>query len=143
MGDKATLAVQVDKQSDLYDDFEEYKQRGGFTSTSETLRHLMREEFEEDDETPVGVAAAVSQIAGEQVTRSMDLLAKYLIVTAAALIAFNAGVFGGVVWAGVAAVYATLSLLTFIAVGAGVAEVVNPDGVASSSATGSGDEVDA
>ena len=59
MGDKATLAVQVDKESDLYDEFEAYKSAGGFTSTSETLRHLMREQIQ--DPEPVGLAAAVSK----------------------------------------------------------------------------------
>jgi len=142
MGDKATLAVQVDKESDLYDQFEEYKQRGGFTSTSETLRHLMREEFY-DDRAPAGLAAAVSKVAGDQLTRSMDLLAKYIMATAVALIAYQSGVLGGPVWGGIAVVYGVLSGLTVIAVATGAAEILNPSGVASSSAAESGDEVDA
>ena len=141
MGDKATLAVQVDKESDLYDEFEAYKSAGGFTSTSETLRHLMREQIQ--DPEPVGLAAAVSKVAGQQLTRSMDLLAKYLIVTAVALIAFESGVFGAPVWAGVAVVYAVLSGLTVIAVATGAAEILNPDGVESASTADAPDEVEA
>jgi len=143
MGDRKTLGVHIDDDSDLYADFEEYRDRGGFASNSEALRQVLRNEFEEDD-APVGFAAAVSKVAGEQLSRSMDLLAKYIIVTAVALMAFNAGVFGGPVWAGVAVVYGVLSGLTVIAVATGAAEVLNPSGVASSStAAESPDEVEA
>lgn len=140
MGDKATFAVQVDKNSELYDDFEEYKQRRGFTSTSETLRHLMREEFDR----PTGPAALLSKIAGDQLARSIDKLGRYLIVTAVALIAFETGVFAAPVFAGIAVVFGVLSGLTVIAVGVGAAEIINPEGVKSASTSGSetADEVE-
>jgi len=143
MGDRKTLGVHIDEDSDLYDDFEEYRDRGGFASNSEALRQVLRNEFEEEDEVPTGLAAAVSKIAGEQLSRSMDLLAKYIIVTAVALIAFDAGAVGGVAWAGIAVVYGVLGALTTIAVATGAAEILNPEGVGSTDAAPSGDEVDA
>jgi len=91
MGDKTTFAVQVDKSSELYEDFEAYKDRRGFTSRSETLRHLMRQEFDDEDE-PVGVAAAVSKIAGEQLTEQLGVLSRYIIVMAVSLMAMRAAV---------------------------------------------------
>jgi len=142
MGDKATFAVQVDKESELYDDFETYKERGGFTSTSETLRHLMREEFDGDD-APTGVAAALSQLAGEQLQEQVGMLGRYLTYLAIALLALQVGVPGAPVWYGMGAVFGFLTFTTFLGVATGVAEHVNPSGVASSDAAESRDEVDA
>ena len=141
MGDKATFAVQVDKESELYDDFEAYKQRGGFTSTSETLRHLMRDKFDEDD-APVGVAAALSQLAGDRLQEQVGLLGRYLTYLAIALLALQVGVPGAPVWYGMGAIFGFLTFTTFLGVATGVAEHLNPAGVSSSSDTAP-DEVDA
>ena len=45
MTDKVTIAVQVDEDSELLRQFEEYQQDGNFKSRSEALRHMMRKEF--------------------------------------------------------------------------------------------------
>lgn len=52
MGDSTTYAVRVDKDSEMYEAFEEYKESEGFHNTSEALRHLIRGEI--FDETPDG-----------------------------------------------------------------------------------------
>ena len=142
MGDKATFAVQVDKESELYDDFEEYKASGGFTSTSETLRHLMRDKFDEDEDAPVGVAAALSQLAGDRLQEQVGLLGRYMTYLAIALLALQVGIPGTPVWYGMGAVFGFLTFTTFLGVATGVAEHLNPDGVASSSDTAA-DEVEA
>jgi hypothetical protein len=52
MGDSTTYAVRVDKDSEMYEAFEEYKESEGFHNTSEALRQLIRGEI--FDETPDG-----------------------------------------------------------------------------------------
>jgi hypothetical protein len=144
MGDKATFAVQVDKDSELYEDFEAYKARGGFTSTSETLRHLMREEFDDDDQ-PTGAAAALSKIAGEQLTEQLGMLGRYIIVVAVSLLALEFGVPGGPLWFIPVVFFGFLTFTTVLGVAVGFAEVL--DVTAGQSARGSSsdaaDEVEA
>jgi hypothetical protein len=48
MTDRVTLGVQFDPDSELLEEFEEYKENNGFTSRAETMRHLMREELQSD-----------------------------------------------------------------------------------------------
>jgi hypothetical protein len=49
MSDRVTLGVQFDQDSDLLEEFEEYKEEHEFASSAETLRHLMRKELEGDE----------------------------------------------------------------------------------------------
>jgi VIT1/CCC1 family predicted Fe2+/Mn2+ transporter len=51
MSDRVTLGVQFDPDSDLLEEFEEYKEEHEFASSAETLRHLMRKELEGGDTT--------------------------------------------------------------------------------------------
>src|SRR6056297_364120 len=143
MGDKTTFAVQVDKSSELYEDFEAYKDRRGFTSRSETLRHLMRQEFDDEDE-PVGVAAAVSKIAGEQLTEQLGVLSRYIIVMAVSLMAIEVGVPGGPLWYVPVVLFGFLTFTTVLGVTVGFAEVLDVRAGQSAGATSDApDEVDA
>jgi len=141
MGDRKTLGVHIDDESDLYENFETYKERGGFTSNSEALRQVLRNQFEDDD-APVGVAAALSQLAGERLQEQVGLLGRYMTYLAIALLALQVGIPGTPVWYGMGAVFGFLTFTTFLGVATGVAEHLNPDGVASSSDTAA-DEVEA
>lgn len=67
MTDRVTLGVQFDPESELLEDFEEYKESNGFTSRAETMRHLMREQLHDDS----GVWETVSQQALYAVTFSL------------------------------------------------------------------------
>ena len=141
MGDRKTLGVHIDDESDLYENFETYKERGGFTSNSEALRQVLRNQFEDDD-APVGVAAALSQLAGDRLQEQVGLLGRYMTYLAIALLALQVGIPGTPVWYGMGAVFGFLTFTTFLGVATGVAEHLNPDGVASSSDTAA-DEVEA
>jgi len=141
MGDRKTLGVHIDDESDLYENFETYKERGGFTSNSEALRQVLRNQFEEDSK-PVGVAAALSQLAGDRLQEQVGLLGRYMTYLAIALLAIQVGIPGTPVWYGMGAVFGFLTFTTFLGVATGVAEHLNPDGVASSSDTAA-DEVEA
>lgn len=145
MGDKATFAVQVDKDSELYEDFENYKQRGGFTSTSETLRHLMRAEFNDNDDAgPTGAAAALSKVAGEQLTQQLGMLGRYVIVVAVSLMAIEFGIPGGPLWYVPVVGFGFLTFTTLLGVGVGFAEVLGVTaGQSSSSSSDTADEVEA
>jgi len=142
MGDRKTLGVHIDDDSDLYDNFETYKQRGGFTSNSEALRQVLRNQFEEDSK-PVGVAAVISQVAGEQLQEQLGLLGRYLTYLAIALFALQFGVPGAPLWYGMGAVFGFLTFTTFLGVATGVAEHLNPSGVTSSDTADAPDEVEA
>jgi hypothetical protein len=145
MGEKATFAVQVDKDSELYEDFNEYQDRRGFTSRSETLRHLMRAEFDDDDE-PVGVAAALSKVAGEQLTEQLGILSRYVIAMAVALMAIEFGLPGGALWFVPVVFFGFLTFTTTLGVAVGFADVldVTAGQTTSTGATSeSSDEVDA
>ena len=48
MSDKATLSVVVPKDSAVYEEFEEWREERGHTSTSEALREVMRKQFGPD-----------------------------------------------------------------------------------------------
>ena len=48
MTDRVTLGVQFDPDSELLEEFEQYKENNGFTSRAETMRHLMREQLQGD-----------------------------------------------------------------------------------------------
>lgn len=62
MTDRVTLGVQFDPDSELLEQFEEYKENNGFTSRAETMRHLMREELQSDgDRAGEDVSAAASR----------------------------------------------------------------------------------
>lgn len=62
MTDRVTLGVQFDPDSELLEEFEEYKENNGFTSRAETMRHLMREELQSDgDRAGEDVSAAASR----------------------------------------------------------------------------------
>jgi len=142
MGDRKTLGVHIDDESDLYENFETYKERGGFTSNSEALRQVLRNQFEEDSK-PVGVAAALSQLAGDRLQEQVGLLGRYMTYLAIALLAIQVGIPGTPVWYGMGAVFGFLTFTTFLGVATGVAEHLNPDGVASSSSDTAADEVEA
>ena len=142
MGDKATYAVQVDKNSDLYEEFEEYKSRGGFTSTSEALRHVIREELDKSAES-AGPWATLSKVAGDELSVQLRLLGWFMTFTAVALWAFETGLLGGYVWAAGAAVFGFLTFTTLIGTLVGLADVLNPSGVESPSSTADTDEVEA
>jgi len=71
MTDRVTLGVQFDPDSELLEDFEEYKESNGFTSRAETMRHLMREQLHDDS----GVWETVSQQALYAVTFSLIVAA--------------------------------------------------------------------
>lgn len=143
MGDRKTLGVHIDDESDLYANFEEYKKRGGFTSNSEALRQVLRNQFEQDSK-PVGAAAAISQLAGERLQEQVGLLGRYLTYLAIAMLALEFGIPGTPLWYGMGAIFGFLTFTTFLGVATGVAEHLNPSGVASSSdAADAPDEVDA
>lgn len=143
MGEKATFAVQVDKDSELYEDFNEYQDRRGFTSRSETLRHLMRAEFNDDDE-PVGVAAAISKVAGDQLTEQLGILSRYVIAMAVSLMAIEFGIPGGVLWFVPVVFFGFLTFTTTLGVAVGFAEVLDVTAGQTAGATSeSSDEVDA
>ena len=142
MGDRKTLGVHIDDESDLYENFETYKERGGFTSNSEALRQVLRNQFEDDD-APVGFAAAISQLAGERLQEQVGLLGRYMTYLAIALLAIQVGIPGTPVWYGMGAIFGFLTFTTFLGVATGVAEHLNPDGVASSDTADAPDEVDA
>jgi len=144
MGEKKTLGLQIDTESELYKDFEEYQQRRGFTSRSETLRHLMRQEFEDEDE-PVGVAAAVSKIAGEQLTEQLGVLSRYVIAMAVSLMAVDFGIPGGVFWFVPVVFFGFLVFTTTLGAAVGFAEVldVNSTVPSRSSTTAEDSEVEA
>lgn len=61
MTDRVTLGVQFDPDSELLEDFEEYKEENGFTSRAETMRHLMREQLHGDplDDRPETLLAGL------------------------------------------------------------------------------------
>lgn len=145
MGDKATFAVQVDKDSELYEDFEKYKQRGGFTSTSETLRHLMRAEFDDtDDAGPTGLGAALSKVAGEQLTQQLGMLSRYIIAVAVSLMAIEFGIPGGPLWFAPVVFFGFLTFTTLLGVGVGFAEVLDVTaGQSAGSSSDTADEVEA
>ena len=142
MGDKATYAVQVDKSSDLYEEFEEYKSRGGFTSTSEALRHVIREEIG-DTGGSTGRWSKISKIAGEELRLQLQLLGWFVVFIAVSLAAYDFGVTGGVLWWIPAAFFGVFAVSTLVGVLTGVAEVLNPSGVKSPSSSGDPDEVEA
>ena len=127
MGDKATFAVQVDKDSELYEDFEAYKSRGGFTSTSETLRHLMREEFEENEEQEAaGPWSALSSVAGEEAQQQVTLLGRYLFYAGVAMLLVELGVLFAPLWIAMAAVFGFLAIATTAAIVVGVGQSLIP-----------------
>jgi len=145
MGEKATFAVQVDKDSELYEDFNEYQDRRGFTSRSETLRHLMRAEFNDDD-GPVGVAAAISKVAGDQLTEQLGILSRYVIAMAVSLMAIEFGIPGGVLWFVPVVFFGFLTFTTTLGVAVGFAEVLDVTAgqtTSTGAASESSDEVDA
>ena len=143
MSDRVTLGVQFDPDSELLEDFEEYKEANGFTSSAETLRHLMRQELHGGDE-PTGPAAAVSKIAGEQLTEQLGMLSRYVIAVAVALMAIEFGIPGGALWFAPVVFFGFLTFTTLLGVGVGFAEVLDVTaGQSSSAATDAGEEVEA
>ena len=48
MSEKATLSVVIPKDSEVYEEFEEWTEKRGHTSTSEALRDVMRKQFGPD-----------------------------------------------------------------------------------------------
>jgi hypothetical protein len=143
MGDKATLGVHIDKDSELYQDFEEYKQRGGFASTSEALRGLMREKFTEPDNKRSGPLAAVMSVAGEELGLQFRSLGWYLLFTGAFLFAFQTGLIGGVLWLLPAALFGFLSFVTAVfGIGAGLVDQLDPEPTPTTDNSSSADEVE-
>jgi hypothetical protein len=134
MTDKVTLGVQFEPDAELLEEFEEYKERNGFTSRAETLRHMMREELH-DDAGPTGAAAALSKIAGDQLTEQLGVLSRYVIALAVSLMAIEFGVPGGVLWFIPVVFFGFLTFTTVLGVGVGFAEVL--DVTAGESARGS------
>ena len=115
MTDKVTLGVQFEPDAELLEEFEEYKEANGFTSRAETMRHLMREELHSDD-TPAGVGAALSSVAGDEAQQQVTLLGRYLLYAGAALVLVDLGVLLAPVWIGMAAVFGFLAASTALAV---------------------------
>jgi hypothetical protein len=134
MSDRVTLGVQFDPDSELLEDFEEYKEEHEFASSAETLRHMMRQELRDDD-APTGAAAALSKIAGEQLTEQLGVLSRYIIALAVSLMAIEFGVPGGVLWFIPVVFFGFLTFTTVLGVGVGFAEVL--DVTAGESARGS------
>jgi hypothetical protein len=143
MTDKVTLGVQFDPDAELLEEFEEYKERNGFTSRAETLRHMMREELH-DDAAPTGAAAALSKVAGEQLTQQLGMLSRYIIAVAVSLMAIEFGVPGGVLWFAPVVFFGFLTFTTLLGVGVGFAEVLDVTaGQSAPSSNDTTDEVDA
>lgn len=147
MGDREMLSAQVSKDSALLKQFKEYKERNGFENRSEALRAAVRQGIEADTERdrPTGAAAAVSKIAGEELTEQLGVLSRYVIALAVSLIAIEFGVPGGVLWYVPVVGFGFLTLTTLLGVLVGFAEVL--DVTAGQSARGSSsdaaDEVEA
>ena len=61
MTDRVTLGVQFDPDSELLEEFKEYKENNGFTSRAETMRHLKRAQHHQDplDDRPDSVLAGL------------------------------------------------------------------------------------
>jgi len=141
------LSAQVSKDSALLEQFKEYKERNGYENRSEALRAALRQGIEADTEPdpPTGPAAALSKIAGEQLTEQLGLLGRYIIVLAVSLMAFELRVPGGPVWLVPVVLFGFLTFTTLLGVGVGFAEVL--DVTAGASARGSSsdaaDEVEA
>lgn len=144
MTDKVTLGVQFNPDDDLLEEFEEYKEANGFTSRAETLRHMMREQLH-DDAGPTGAAAAVSKIAGEQLTEQLGVLSRYVIALAVSFMAVEFGVPGGVLWFIPVVFFGFLVFTTVLGVGVGFAEVLDVKGGQSArgSSSDAADEVEA
>jgi len=51
MSRSKSLAVRVDEDSDVYAEFEEYKRRQAYESTSEALRGILRQQLQTDNHT--------------------------------------------------------------------------------------------
>ena len=143
MSDRVTLGVQFDPDDDLLEEFEEFKENNGFTSRAETMRHLMREQLHDDD-GPVGVAAAISKVAGEQLTEQLGILSRYVIAMAVSLMAIEFGIPGGVLWFVPVVFFGFLTFTTTLGVAVGFAEVLDVTAGQTAGATSeSSDEVDA
>jgi len=143
MGDKATLGVHIDKDSELYQDFEEYKKRGGFSSTSEALRGLMREKFRNPEAKQKGLLAAVMSVAGDELGLQFRSLGWYLAFTGAFLFAFQTGLIGGVLWLLPAGLFAFLSVVTGVfGIGAGLVDQLDPEPTPTTDNASSADEVE-
>jgi len=129
MSDKPTLAVRVDSDSEVYQQFEEYKERGGHASTSEALRDIMRAQLIEDEQTqPKGLLAALMSVAGDELGLQFRSLGWYLVFTGAFLFAFQTGLIGGVLWLLPAALFGFLSFVTAVfGIGAGLVDQLDPD----------------
>lgn len=143
MTDKVTLGVQFDPDAELLEEFEQYKEKNGFTSRAETMRHLMREQLH-DDVTPTGPRAALAKIAGEQLTEQLGMLGRYIIVVAVSLMALEFGIPGGPLWYLPVVGFGFLTFTTVLGVAVGFAEVLEVTaGQSSRSTTDASDEVEA
>jgi hypothetical protein len=143
MTDKVTLGVQFDPDAELLEEFKEYKERNGFTSRAEALRHMMRQELH-DDAGPTGVAAALSKVAGEQLTQQLGMLSRYIISVAVSLMAIEFGIPGGPLWFAPVVFFGFLTFTTLLGVGVGFAEVLDVTaGQSAPSSNDTTDEVDA
>jgi hypothetical protein len=144
MSDKPTLAVRVDDDSEVYEEFEEYKRRGGHASTSEALRDIMRAQLiEEQRSEPKGLLAAVMSVAGDELGLQFRSLGWYMIFTAGMLWAFQSGLIGGAVWLGAAALFGFLSVVTLVfGIGAGLVDQLDPTPTTRGDSNTSGDEVE-
>ena len=143
MTDKVTLGVQFEPDAELLEEFEEYKEANGFTSRAETLRHLMREEIHGEEEEAAGPWSVLSKVAGDELSLQLRLVGWFMTFTAVAIWAFETGLLGGYVWAAGAVVFGFLTFTTLVGAAVGLAEVLNPAGVASSSSAADTDEVEA
>jgi hypothetical protein len=147
MSDREMLSAQVSKDSALLKQFKEYKERNGFENRSEALRAALRQGIEADTEPdpPTGPAAALSKIAGEQLTEQLGVLSRYIIALAVSLMAIEFGVPGGVLWFIPVVFFGFLVFTTVLGVGVGFAEVldVKAGQSASGSSSDAADEVEA
>ena len=146
MSDREMLSAQVSKDSALLEQFQEYKERNGYENRSEALRAALRQGIEADTEPdgPTGPAAAISKVAGEQLTQQLGMLSRYIIAVAVSLMAIEFGIPGGVLWFAPVVFFGFLTFTTLLGVGVGFAEVLDVTvGQSAPSSNDTTDEVDA
>jgi len=93
---------------------------------------------------PVGVAAAISKVAGEQLTEQLGILSRYVIAMAVALMAIEFGLPGGVLWFVPVVFFGFLTFTTTLGVAVGFADVLDVTAGQTAGVTSeNSDEVDA
>ena len=142
--DRIMLSAQVSTGSALHEEFDEYREEKGFESKSEAVRAAVRDGIEANrEQEAAGPWSALSVVAGDELSLQLRLVGWFMTFTAVAIWAFETGLLGGYVWAAGAVVFGFLTFTTVIGAAVGLAEVLNPAGVASSSSAPDTDEVDA